>query len=61
MEHQEHTDYTYETGTDGSGYTREITKVIVEGRLVHSVVTKTWTDPEGRTERVERVIYNKED
>ena len=61
MKHQEHTTYTYDTGTDGSGYTREITEVGVEGQLVRSVVTETWTDPEGRTERVERLVYDKED
>ena len=60
MEFQEYTDYTYETGTDGSGYTREITKVVVEGQLVRSVDTKTWTDNQGRVKNIERVIYNKE-
>ena len=56
MEFQEYTTYTY-----GDHYVREITKVIVEGQVVRSVDTKTWTDPEGHTERVERLVYDKED
>ena len=61
MKYQEHTTYTYDTGTDGREYTREITEVAVEGQLVRSVVTETWTDEQGRTERVERLVYDKED
>ena len=57
MKHQEYTTYTYE-----DHYVREITKVIVDGQLVRTVVTETWTDEQGRVEKnIERVIYNKED
>ena len=56
MEFQEYTNYTY-----GDHYVRAVTNVIVEGQVVRSVDTKTWTDEQGRVKNIERVIYGKED
>ena len=56
MEHQEYTTYTYR-----DHYVRERTEVVVEGQVVRTVDTETWTDNQGRVKNIERVIYNKED
>ena len=55
MEFQEYTNYTY-----ADHYVREITEVVVEGKVVRTVDTETWTDEQGRVKNIERVIYNKE-
>ena len=56
MEHQEYTTYTY-----GDHCVRERIEVVVEGQVVRTVDTETWTDNQGRVKNIERVIYNKED
>ena len=56
MEFQEYTTYTY-----GDHYVRERTEVVVEGQVVRTVDTETWTDNQDRVKNIERVIYNKED